>query len=133
MTANREKRTRVAATTKGLSAEIARYEAMTSQQIDNELRGQGVNPQEMVEAVTKLVEEKLRKHRRRVHKTLVRRTAQELPANRTALLHTMPPCGLLRSGVCPLLGGSAKRHGRSPAILSFRCGPCASRPIHPDL
>jgi hypothetical protein len=128
-----EKKTRGTAPAKGLRAEIARYEAMTSRQIDDELRRHGVDPQEVVKAVTRLVEEKLRKHRGRDHEDeLADRTA--LPANPVVRLYAMPRCGLLRRGLCPLLGGPSKRHGRSPATLSFQsCGSCVSRRIHPDL
>lgn len=47
-----------------LERDIATFETMTSQQIDDELRRYGIDPQATIDAVTRLVQDKLRAHRR---------------------------------------------------------------------
>lgn len=131
-----DRKSRAVASEADLRKEIARFEAMTPQEIDDQLRQHGISPQETIATVTDLVHAKLEEWRLRegLHarqKVTARASCVPMRMNLLSRFYTRPACGPLRGSRCLLERVTRRLHGATLAEAMAHC-PCARRRGHID-
>lgn len=131
MKSRAERKSRAIASEAKLRKEIARFEAMTPQEIDDQLRQHGISPQETIATVTELVHVKLEEWRLRegLHakkKVAVRASCVPMRMNLLSRSYTRPACGPWRGSRCLLERVTRRFQGATLAEAMAHC-PCARR------